>query len=89
MMRSLEDLQLIEHAKIILNASIARKASSVPLGFDRIDYPEVDPPEWNKFSTIKLENDKIKIDYKPQNFWGNMKEQYEKHNPDYEGVYKK
>lgn len=89
LMRSLEDLQLIEHAKIILNASIARKASSVPLGFDRIDYPEVDPPEWNKFSTIKLENDQIKINYKPRNFWGNMKEQYEKHNKDYEGVYKK
>ncbi len=88
LMRSLEDLQLIEHAKIILHASIARKASSVPLGFDRIDYPEVDPPEWNKFSTIKLENDEIKIDYKPQEFWGNMKEGYEKHNPDYEGVFK-
>ena len=83
LMRSLEDLQLIEHAKIILNASIARKASSVPLGFDRIDYPEV-----NKFSTIKLENDEIKIDYKPQEFWGNMKEGYEKNNSDYQGVYK-
>jgi hypothetical protein len=73
---------------MILNASIARKASSVPLGFDRIDYPEVDPAEWNKFSTIKLENYEIKIDYKPLEFWGNMKEQYEKYNSDYEGVYR-
>jgi len=88
LMRSLEDLCMIEHAKIILNASLARKASSMPLGFQRIDYPEMDPPEWNKFSTIKLENDDIKIDYKEPEFWGNMKEGYEKHNPDYEGVYK-
>lgn len=88
LMRSLEDIYMIEHAKIILHASLARKASSEPLGLQRIDYPEIDPPEWNKFSTIKLENDEIKIDYKPLKFWGNMKEQYEKHNPDYEGVYK-
>lgn len=88
LMRSLEDLHMIEHAKIILQASLARKASSMPLGFQRIDYPEMDPPEWNKFSTIKLENDEIKIGEKPQEFWGNMKEQYEKHNKDYEGVYK-
>ncbi len=88
LMRSMEDLFLIEHAKIILHASLARKASSFPLGFERIDYPEVDPPEWDKFSTIKLENNEVKIDYIPQEFWGNMKENYEKHNPDYEGVYK-
>ena len=81
-------LHMIEHAKVILQASLARKASSMVLGFSRIDYPVMDPPEWNKFSTIKLENDKIKIDYKPQKFWGNMKDQYEKYNPDYEGVYK-
>ncbi len=88
LMRSLEDLHMIEHAKIILNASLARKASSRALGFERIDYPEMDPPEWDKFITIKLENDEIKIGEKPSEFWGNMKEEYEKHNPDYEGVYK-
>ncbi|MFC1494493.1 hypothetical protein ACFL6W_04360 [Thermodesulfobacteriota bacterium] len=88
LMRSLEDLHMIEHAKIILNASLERKASSMPLGFQRIDYPEMDPPEWNKYSTINLENDEIKIDYLPQEFWGNMKEGYEKHNADYQGVYK-
>ena len=88
LMRSLEDLHMIEHAKIILQASLARKASSMPLGFQRIDYPEMDPPEWNKYLTIKLDNDEIKIGEKPPEFWGNMKEEYEKHNADYEGVYK-
>lgn len=88
LMRTLEDLFMLEHAKIILNASLARKASSRPLGFERIDYPEMDPSEWNKYMTIRLENDQIKFGEKPQEFWGNMKEQYEKHNPDYQGVHK-
>ena len=88
LMRTLEDLSMLEYAKIIIQASRARKASSIPLGFQRIDYPDVDPPEWNKFLTIKLENDKAKIGERPPRFWGDMKQQYEAYNKDYEGVYK-
>ncbi len=88
LMRSLEDLSMLEYAKIIINASLARKASSRPLMFQRIDYPTIDPPEWDKFLTIKLENDKVKIGERPQAFWGDMKQQYEAHNKDYKGVYK-
>jgi succinate dehydrogenase/fumarate reductase flavoprotein subunit len=87
LMRSLEDLSLLSYAQIIVQTSLARKASSVPLGFNRIDYPTMDPEEWNKFLTIKLENDKVKIGSLPMTFWGNMKEQYEAHNRDYTGVY--
>ncbi len=88
LMRTLEDLSMLEHAKIIIHASLARKASSRPLMFQRIDYPEVDPPEWDKFLTIKQENGGIKIGERPQAFWGDMKKQYEAHNKDYTGVYK-
>jgi succinate dehydrogenase/fumarate reductase flavoprotein subunit len=88
LMRGLEDLSMIEYAKIIIQASLARKASSVPLNFHRIDYPAIDPPEWNKFLTIKLENNKVKYGELPTNFWGDMKQQYEAHNKDYTGVYK-
>jgi succinate dehydrogenase/fumarate reductase flavoprotein subunit len=88
LMRSLEDLSMLEYAKIIIDASLARKASSMPLNFQRIDYPTQDPPEWNKFLTIKLENDKVKFGELPQAFWGDMKRQYEAHNKDYKGVYK-
>ena len=88
LMRSLEDLSMLEHAKIIIQASMARKASSMPLNFQRIDYPQMDPPEWNKFLTIKLENNKVKFGERPQAFWGDMKKQYEAHNRDYQGVYK-
>jgi len=87
LMRSLEDLSMLEHAKIIIHASMARKASSRPLSFQRIDYPQFDPPEWDKFLTIKQENNKIKIGERPQAFWGDMKQQYEAHNKNYTGVY--
>jgi succinate dehydrogenase/fumarate reductase flavoprotein subunit len=87
LVRSLEDLSILTNAKIILHASLARKASSQPLDFHRIDYPELDPPEWNKFLTVKLENDKVKIGEKPLDYAGNLKENYEAHNKDYAGVY--
>jgi succinate dehydrogenase/fumarate reductase flavoprotein subunit len=88
LMRSLEDTSLLTYAQIIIQASLARKASSVPLNFQRIDYPALDPPEWQKFLTIKLENGKVKTGELPMTFWGDMQKQYEAHNKDYTGVYK-
>jgi succinate dehydrogenase/fumarate reductase flavoprotein subunit len=89
LMRSLEDISLLTYAKIIIHASLARKASSMPLNFRRIDYPTLDPPEWRKYITIKQENGKVKTGELPPAFWGNMKEQYEAHNKDYTGVNKR
>jgi succinate dehydrogenase/fumarate reductase flavoprotein subunit len=88
LMRSIEDLSMLAHAQMILSASLARKASSAPLNFHRIDYPETDPPEWNKYVTIKLENGKVQSGELPLNYWGDMKANYEAHNRDYPGVYK-
>jgi len=87
LMRSVEDLSMIEYAKAIIHASLARKASSIPLNFNRIDYPDVDPAEWDKYLTFKLENGKVQAGELPQRFWGDMKQQYEAHNKDYTGVY--
>ncbi|HEY96522.1 MAG TPA: FAD-binding protein [Dehalococcoidia bacterium] len=87
LMRSIEDLSMLTHGQIILQASLERKASSRVLNFFRIDYPEIDPPEWNKFMTIKLENNRIVTGELPLDYWGNMKENYEAHNTDYTGVY--
>jgi len=89
LMRSIEDLSQLTHGQIILNASLARKASSRMLNFFRIDYPEIDPPEWNKFVTVKLENNEVKTGELPLNYWGDMKANYEAHNKDYTGVYKR
>jgi succinate dehydrogenase/fumarate reductase flavoprotein subunit len=88
LMRSIEDLSLLAHGQIILNASLARKASSQLLNFFRIDYPEVDPQEWNKFVTVKLVNNQVKTGEFPLNYWGDMKANYEAHNKNYAGVCK-
>lgn len=88
LMRSLEDLSILTTAQIIIQASLARRASSRVLDFYRMDYPEFDPPEWQKFITLKQENGKVKIGEKPLDYAGNLKENYEARNMDYEGVYK-
>ena len=44
-----------------MHASLSRKASSKPLDFNRIDYPHIDPPEWDKFVTTKLENGEVRV----------------------------
>ena len=88
LMRSLEDLSILTFAQTVLHASLARKASSRFLNFDRIDFPDIDPPEWTKFVTVKLENDNVRVGEKPQGYWGELKENYEKNNKDYTGIYK-
>jgi succinate dehydrogenase/fumarate reductase flavoprotein subunit len=87
LMRSLEDLSLLTFSQLILHASLARRASSRFLNFERIDYPQMDPPEWKKWITLKLEDNKVKVGELPQDYWGNLKENWEAHNKDYSGVY--
>jgi succinate dehydrogenase/fumarate reductase flavoprotein subunit len=89
LMRSIEDLSMLTHAQIVLHASLARRASSAPLNFRRIDYPEMDPPEWNKYVTVKTENGRIVSGELPLNYWGDMKANYESHNREYTGVYER
>ncbi len=86
LMRSLEDVSLLTYAQIIVQATLARKASSTPLNFQRIDYPAQDPPGWNKFVTVKLQNDRVDVGELPARYWGNMKTEYEARNKDYSGV---
>jgi succinate dehydrogenase/fumarate reductase flavoprotein subunit len=87
LMRSLEDTSLLTYGQIILNASLARRASSKFLDFRRIGFPLLDAPEWNKFITVKLDNNAVKVGELPLGYWGNMKENYESHNKDYQGVW--
>ena len=88
LLRSIEDLSLLTHAQIICQAGLARKACSRVLNFYRIDYPQIDPPEWNKFVTVKMLNGKIVAGELPLKYYGDMKANYEAHNKDYKGVYK-
>ena len=88
LMRSLEDLSMIEHAKIIIQAMKERRLTSAKLGVKRLDYPNGDPEEEKNYLLLHQENGETKFERLPIRFWGNMKEQYEAHNRDYTGVWK-
>ena len=88
LMRSLEDLSLIEHAKIMIQAMKERKLSNPSLSLTRVDYPDNDPEDMKYFLAMKQVDGKTVFERVPLQYWGNMKEQYEAHNPDYAGVYK-
>jgi len=66
--RLLECFSLITVGELVMNASLARKASSVYLDFHRLDYPEMDPPEWQKLLPIRLEDNKVKVSELPFDF---------------------
>jgi succinate dehydrogenase/fumarate reductase flavoprotein subunit len=67
--RSLEALNHITLGEAIMHASLARKASSNRLGFKRLDYPQVDPPEWNKFVTVRQDKDEVRAGERPFRWW--------------------
>jgi succinate dehydrogenase/fumarate reductase flavoprotein subunit len=88
LMRSLEDLSLIEHAKIMIRAMKERKLSDPRLSLTRVDYPDSDAEDMKNYLALYQEDGEVKFERVPLRYWGNMKEQYEAHNPDYSGVYK-
>ena len=59
--RLLECHSLITVGEMAMHSSLARKASSVYLDFYRLDYPEMDPSEWQKLLPIKQVDGKIEV----------------------------
>ena len=88
LMRCVEDLSILEHAKIAISAMKERRLTSRALGVQRLDYPNADPEDQGNYLLLYQEDGETKFERIPIRFWGNMKEEYEKHNPDYAGVYK-
>jgi len=80
--RTLECFSLITLGEMVMHASLARKCSSVYLDFYRLDYPVMDPPEWQKLLPIRQEDNKIKVRELPLDF--HLKPP---HAPDYEENY--
>jgi len=66
--RTLECLSLITVGQMIMQASLQRKCSSVYLDFYRLDYPQLDPPEWEKHFPIRQENGEIRVRELPLDF---------------------
>ena len=85
LMRTLECTSRLAVGELIMHASLERRASSPRLNFNRLDYPQVDPPEWNKFVTVRMENREVKAGELPFNYWllppnaPTFKENYEQH----------
>jgi succinate dehydrogenase/fumarate reductase flavoprotein subunit len=83
--RTLECFSHITQGEMVIQASLARKASSARLGFNRLDYPEVDPPEWDKFVTLRLNKGEVVTGERPLRWWlkapyaSSYTENYEKH----------
>ena len=77
--RALEVQNIITVGEMIIHACLARKASSVWLGHQRLDYPEPDPPEWRKFVTLQLHENRVDTGELPMDYWGPLKENYEAH----------
>jgi succinate dehydrogenase/fumarate reductase flavoprotein subunit len=83
--RYIECLSRLTISEIILHASIARKASNRTLDFNRVDYPIMDPPEWQKYITVKLQNGEAVTGELPLGYYlsepyaSTFKENYEAH----------
>lgn len=79
LMRTLEVRNILTCDEMILHASLSRKASSRLLGFFRLDCPEVDPGEWHKWVTVRVEDGTVRAGEMALDFWKPLAENYEKH----------
>ncbi len=77
--RVLEVFNIITVGRMMFEASRARKASSSHLDFTRTDYPEVNPPEWHKWVTIKLDGGDVKVGELAIDYYGDMEKNYQDH----------
>ena len=83
LMRTHEVLDILTVAQIVLHASLERKASSKPLCFRRSDYPEVEKEEERHHIVIRQEDGAVCTREVPLDFFGELREEYEKRNGDY------
>jgi len=83
LMRLLEVYDILTVSSIILNACVLRKSSSEPLNFQKPGKPgKVDE---DKLITLKRENGTIVSRELNVDFYGSLKENYEKNNKEYIG----
>jgi succinate dehydrogenase/fumarate reductase flavoprotein subunit len=69
LMRTLECSVRLTVGEAMMHASLARRASSEGLCFKRLDYPEMDPPEWDKLVTVRREGGKALTRDLPWDYW--------------------
>ncbi len=82
LMRSLEVLNILANAEIILQSCLARRAPQRYLHFKRSDAAQVDPRHWQCFVTVRRQGDGVAIDKVALDYYGPLVEQYQHYNPD-------
>lgn len=83
LLRVQETLNVLDNAELVIHSCLARKASSVPLHFTRLDYPDADPPEWRKFVTVWQDEAGVQSGSLPIDYYGDLASNYERRNADY------
>jgi hypothetical protein len=83
LVRCLEVLNIMTNAELVLHSCLARKASSKHLHFTRQDYPDIDPPEWHKFVTVRCENGDVITGELALDYYGSLEDNYSALNQDY------
>ncbi len=78
--RTLEVLNILTNAELVIHACLAREASARYLLFERSDYPEMDPPNWHKFVTVRLEDRRVVEGELPLDYYGSLEKNYEAKN---------
>jgi succinate dehydrogenase/fumarate reductase flavoprotein subunit len=82
--RLLECRALIDVGELVMKSSLARRASNSILDFIRLDYPQLDPPDWNRLLPIRQEDNRPRVRELPLDF--HLKEPY---TADYEANYRR
>ena len=80
LVRLLEVFDILTVSQIILQSSIARKASSKPLCFERGDNHKDETEKERKLIIIKQVNNHVVLGEKPLDFFGDLEENYKKYN---------
>lgn len=68
LMRVLECSSIVTASEIVLNACLARKASSAVMMFQRYDYPAMDPTDSFKWYPVRQNDDEVSVRELPLNF---------------------
>ena len=77
-----EVLDILDVSEMILEACRMRRASCAPLNFVRSDSDASKTEAEHCYITIHQENGQVMRKEVPLDFFGNLKEEYEKHNPE-------
>ncbi|MCX6012819.1 MAG: hypothetical protein NTV30_05305, partial [Chloroflexi bacterium] len=77
--RSIEVTHILDWCQAVYHQCLARKSSNPWMQFKRLDYPQADPPEWQKWLTVRQQDGIVKTNELALNYYGNLEQNYQKH----------